>query len=114
MRHVALAVAIALQFTSPFTNMVNAQTTAEGSQSAQGASGTTPQQPQDARQSGQAVSGTASQQPQTASTQAGIEGRQFGQHVSGMAPEHPLLHGVLFGECVSELAITGECPHDHE
>jgi hypothetical protein len=28
-----------------------------------------------------------------------------------MTPEHAILHGALFGECVSELAITGECPH---
>jgi hypothetical protein len=31
-----------------------------------------------------------------------------------VAPEHPLADGRLFGECVSELAITGECPHMHE
>ena len=41
------------------------------------------------------------------------EGRDFGQHVSGMAPEHAILHGALFGECVSEMALNGECPH-HE
>lgn len=38
-------------------------------------------------------------------------GRQLGAHVSGMAPEHPILHGALFGECVSELATTDECHH---
>ena len=48
-------------------------------------------------------------QPTTA-----LEGRAFGEHVSGMAPEHAILHGALFGECVSEMAITGDCPHHAE
>jgi hypothetical protein len=34
----------------------------------------------------------------------------FGEHVSDMAPEHPIMHGRQFGECVSGMA-TGECPH---
>lgn len=53
--------------------------------------------------------------PQPTATQPSgpLEGRAFGEHVSGMAPEHAILHGALFGECVSEMAITGECPH-HE
>jgi hypothetical protein len=51
------------------------------------------------------------EKPASVSAPAALEGRQFGQHVSGMAPEHPRLHGSLFGECVSELAITGDCPH---
>ena len=42
-----------------------------------------------------------------------LEGRLFGQHVSDMAPLHPRTHGQLFGECVMEMALTGECSH-HE
>jgi hypothetical protein len=49
-------------------------------------------------------------QPQTTTTQT--EGRALGEHVSGHAPEHPREMGALFGECVSELAITGTCPHE--
>jgi hypothetical protein len=50
---------------------------------------------------------------QPASAPTTIEGRALGEHVSGHAPEHPLEQGRLFGECVSELAITGLCPeHD--
>lgn len=52
-------------------------------------------------------------QPQAPQPTTAPEGRAFGEHVSGMAPEHAILHGALFGECVSEMAITGECPH-HE
>ncbi len=44
-------------------------------------------------------------------TQAQTSGRGLGEHVSGMAPEHPKMHGRLFGDCVSELAITGQCSH---
>ena len=47
-------------------------------------------------------------------TQASGEPGQIGEHVSGVAPEHPREEGADFGECVSELAITGECPHEHE
>lgn len=96
MRYLGLSLAIALQFSIPFAATVSAQTTVDSSQVSQ----STP--------------GVESQQPQTGSTQTTIDGLQVGEHVSSMAPEHPLLHGVLFGECVSELAITGECPHDHE
>jgi len=46
--------------------------------------------------------------------QAPMGGRAFGEHVSGMAPEHPIDHGRMFGECVSEMAITGSCPHHDE
>ena len=49
--------------------------------------------------------------PQAPQPKTSPEGRAFGEHVSGMAPEHAILHGALFGECVSEMAITGECPH---
>ena len=49
--------------------------------------------------------------PQAPQPTTSLEGRAFGEHVSGMAPEHAILHGVLFGECVSEMAITGDCPH---
>lgn len=67
-----------------------------------------------------AVSFAASVNAQTAAAVAqrgavtSLEGRQFGQHVSGMAPEHPRMHGRLLGECVSEMAITGECPHHQD
>ena len=85
--------AIAFALTLPFAAAVGAQTTT-GSVS-----------------SGQTVSGSASQLPQAASAQTALDGSTLGQHVSEMAPEHPLDHGALFGECVSELAITGECLH---
>ena len=58
--------------------------------------------------------GTALQQPQTLTTQTTTQGGQVGEHVSSMTPEHALMHGALFGECVSQFAITGECPHDEE
>lgn len=50
-------------------------------------------------------------QTQSADTQNTIQGRALGEHVSGHAPEHPRDMGRMFGECVSELAITGTCPH---
>jgi len=50
-------------------------------------------------------------QPPSDGTQTAIEGRALGEHVSAHAPEHPREMGSLFGECVSELAITGTCPH---
>ena len=53
---------------------------------------------------------TSTPAPQPTPTQ--LEGRAFGEHVSGVAPEHAILHGALFGECVSEMAITGDCPHE--
>jgi hypothetical protein len=59
------------------------------------------------------LSDVAVQQKQTTNGQTTLQGREFGQHVSGMAPEHPKAHGRHFGECVSELAMTGVCPH-HE
>lgn len=43
--------------------------------------------------------------------QAPTGGRAFGEHVSGMAPVHPRMHGRLFGNCVSQLATTGDCAH---
>ncbi|OGA59940.1 MAG: hypothetical protein A3G81_25885 [Betaproteobacteria bacterium RIFCSPLOWO2_12_FULL_65_14] len=51
---------------------------------------------------------------QTTTTQGAGEAGQVGEHVSSVTPEHPLAERELFGECVSELAITGECPHEHE
>lgn len=51
-----------------------------------------------------------------ASAEEGVSpggGPAFGQHVSGMAPEHPKGHGRMFGQCVSAMARTGQCPH-HE
>lgn len=38
-------------------------------------------------------------------------GPAFGRHVAQMAPEHARDHGALFGQCVSAMASTGECPH---
>jgi hypothetical protein len=40
-------------------------------------------------------------------------GPAFGDHVSSMAPEHPIMNGRHFGECISGMA-RGECPHEHE
>jgi hypothetical protein len=40
-----------------------------------------------------------------------VEHQTFGQHVAGMAPEHPQMHGALFGACVSTMAQGGDCPH---
>lgn len=51
---------------------------------------------------------------QTTTTQGAGEARKIGEHVSSVTPEHPLAERELFGECISELAITGECPHEHE
>ena len=38
-------------------------------------------------------------------------GPAFGQHISGHAPEHPVLHGAMFGECVSMMAQGEGCSH---
>ncbi len=38
-------------------------------------------------------------------------GPEFGPHVAGMTPEHPVQHGALFGDCVSDMATTASCPH---
>ena len=35
------------------------------------------------------------------------------EDIAEMAPEHPKEFGRHFGECVSSMASTGECPHDH-
>lgn len=56
-------------------------------------------------------SGLVPQSSPPTSAQAPTGGRQFGEHVSGMAPEHPRRQGRLFGECVSDMATTGLCPH---
>lgn len=55
---------------------------------------------------------TTAQSTPPPSTQTTIEGRALGEHVSDHAPEHPLDQGQLFGDCVSELALTGTCPHE--
>ena len=34
----------------------------------------------------------------------------LGEHVSSIAPEHPREDGAMFGQCVSTMATTGECP----
>ena len=45
-------------------------------------------------------------------TQLPTQASTVGEHASSMAPEHVLtMGGELFGECISELASTGECPH---
>lgn len=93
MRHLALSLALALSPALLISAPVSAQTTTGAAQPSQNASGAAPQQ------------------SQSVSTQTAIEGPALGQHVSGHAPEHPLEQGQLFGECVSELAITGTCPH---
>ena len=56
-------------------------------------------------------SGTQSTQTQTSGTaqDAGI-----GEHVSSVSPEHPLAHRRDFGECVVEIAMGGDCPHEEE
>lgn len=56
-------------------------------------------------------SGTTGRVTSLQRAQAQNGGRVFGEHVSDMAPEHPKMHGVLFGDCVSELAVTGQCSH---
>lgn len=51
---------------------------------------------------------------QTPKTQGAGKDGKIGEHVSSVAPEHPLAERERFGECVSELAITGECTHEHD
>jgi len=51
-------------------------------------------------QSGGAVTPTG-----TSNGRAPTWGPQFGAHVSDMTPEHPRDHGVMFGECVSTMAV---------
>ena len=96
MRYVALAATLCLA--ALFTTPLSAQTLPAPAQGSSGAS--TPQ---------------SAPQPQTSSMPTPSDGREFGRHVSGMAPEHPLEHGgAMFGECVSGLATTGDCPHHDE
>jgi len=40
-------------------------------------------------------------------------GPEFGLHVAEMTPEHPVEHGAMVGDCVSDMATTASCPH-HE
>jgi len=88
----------------------SAQTTTGASQSGQQTAGTAPP-PQSA--AGQAAQPPAApQSAQTSRPQTSADSRGIGQHVSSVAPEHPLLDGAHFGACVSEMAITGECPHE--
>ena len=65
------------------------------------------------RSTAPAAGAAQSQAPAPQASQAPMGGRAFGEHVSGMAPEHPLEHGgQMFGQCVSEMAITGQmCEH---
>jgi hypothetical protein len=46
-----------------------------------------------------------------ATTAAPTGGPDLGEHVSDIAPEHPLMHGRHFGECVARMAGGAECPH---
>ncbi len=34
----------------------------------------------------------------------------FGQHIATMTPEHPKIHGVMFGQMVSSMAQGISCP----
>jgi hypothetical protein len=106
MRGPALSLAVALQFALPLAAI--AQTPAEQATSSPANSVTSqPTAPQPAApQTPTAQTGTAAQ--------VVSQSRGIGAHVSSVAPEHPLMDGRHFGECVSELAITGECPHMHE
>ena len=79
----------------------NAQSATTSTGSAQGSRGAAP-----VVQAGVQPQATPSQAAPTQN-----RGGQLGEHVSSHAPEHPIMHGVLFGECVSELATTGECSH---
>jgi hypothetical protein len=100
------ALAVALQLALPLAAI--AQAPAEQATSSPASSVTAqPAAPQPAAPQ------TATAQTRTAAQNAS-QGRGIGEHVSSVAPEHPLADGRLFGECVSELAITGECPHMHE
>ena len=106
MRGPALPLAVALQLVLPLAAIAQAPAEQATSRPANSVA-SQPTAPQAAApQTSTAQTGTAAQ---TVS-----EGRGIGEHVSGVAPEHPLVDGRLFGECVSELAITGECPHMHE
>ena len=35
----------------------------------------------------------------------------LGQHIAAMAPEHPKVHGVVFGNMVSNIARRIPCSH---
>jgi hypothetical protein len=48
--------------------------------------------------------------PLSADEIAPVGGNAFGQHVATMAPEHAIVQGVEFGQCVSSTARTGTCP----
>ena len=69
----------------------------------------TPAQPSSSAATVAPAPAAASRSQPAASAPMG--GRGFGEHVSSMAPEHPLEFGAMFGQCVSEMAITGECEH---
>lgn len=101
MRHSPIFTALAISAGISFVTVVHAQ---QGTMST--ASGQRFDSPAPATQSGPSV-----QSPEVGGTSAPMGGRPFGEHVSGMAPEHPRMHGSQFGECVSDMAITGECPH---
>lgn len=72
---------------------------------------TAPQQPQTTTAPTQV---DASQPTQTVTTQTTTQAGQIGQHLQTVTPEHPREHGAHFGECVSEMAITGVCLHEEE
>lgn len=59
-------------------------------------------------------SGTQSTQTQTSRAQTTAQDAGIGEHVSSVSPEHPLAHRRDFGECVVEIAMGGDCPHEEE
>ena len=101
MRKSPIFLTFALSLGVSFAATAHAQSGTTSSGSALGSGGAAPN----------AQSGAPPQARPSQDAQSRPGGRQFGEHVSGMAPEHPKMHGRLFGECVSELAITGECSH---
>lgn len=62
---------------------------------------------------GTAQQGAQSQTP-TSAAQTTLQDPGVGEHVSSVAPEHPLSERRHFGECVVEIAMGGDCPHDPE
>lgn len=101
MRYSSIFTALAISAGISLVTVVHAQ---------QGSSSTASGQSSD-RLASSTQSGASVEAPQLRGTSAPMGGRPFGEHVSGMAPEHPRMHGSHFGECVSNMAIMGECPH---
>ena len=107
------SLAVAVSLTVLLSAPLRAQVPGGGAQAGQPV-GTPPANAQNSGAGSPNGPSTARSQPQPSSVLS-PGGRQFGAHVSGMAPEHPREHGRGFGDCVSELAVTGVCSHhDHE